>query len=75
MKLTKGDGRIDLQQANGAARVHRDLGLGFGKLIQQFLAAQVEDLAFLGQRQLACGALQQPHPKLGFQFGHPAREP
>ncbi|MNE53506.1 hypothetical protein D3C80_1482380 [compost metagenome] len=44
--------------------------LGLLGLQQHGLAMAQEALANIGQRQLACGALQQTRAEAGFQFGN-----
>ncbi len=73
--LRQGHRAADAQRpARLALHLRHRLAGGQGLVAHGHAVAQVK-LARLGQRQFACGALQQPHAELGFELGHPAREP
>ena len=63
----------DAQVARCLAGARVQLGLRFLKRVKQVGAAQMEQLAVIGQRQAARGAVQQPHAEAPFQIGDQAR--
>ncbi|MCY1181584.1 hypothetical protein D9M73_220960 [compost metagenome] len=65
---------VDLEVAGRACVGVAGLGLGFGDVAEDLLAAQQVALAGLGEGDAAGGAVQQAGAQVGFELGDGARD-
>ena len=73
MQVAERERRVDAQQSARDDVARGDLRLGLVDEAEQFAAARVEDLAFLGERQPAGRPVQQPDAEPRLQLADVAR--